>query len=280
MKQTAFIRSLVLSALVCSVATACGTAGASDPPARVVDVPAPVWLTAAQLPGSASSAWEAAQQPATVSRSKILEAIGATNFPTAPAACRLPTAAISNTVRDESDLFKQTKQPTGLLGNVPGEGGAAQFQLSYGTTTAAERAAAQITTALEACAKSLNHTMGTNAGARGRLSDPLGGSLGLAAQLAQAEPQCVDVYVVSRCSTALTHPLTAGTALEADAVVTTQMPGAGAMAGGYTQSDAVYLVQRGSYVSILFVDATRSWSAGAADPTPVLQTMADDLSEA
>jgi hypothetical protein len=277
MKPTTFIRSIIVSALVCSAAAACGAANGSDPAAATVGVAAAVWLTAAQLPDAASSAWVTAQQPAMVGQSKILEAISETDFPTAPTACRLPSAAVSKTTQDESDLFKQSTQPTNLLGDYPGGDGAAQFQLSYGTTGAAEQAAAQLTTAVEACAKSLHTTAGTNGGAHGKLSDPLGGSLALAAQLAQAEPQCTDVYVDSRCSIALTHPLTAGTALEANAVVTTQLPGAGAMAGGYMQSNSVYLVQRGNRVSMLFVDAALNWGANAADPTSVLQTMADNL---
>lgn len=217
------------------------------------------------------------QSPATVKRSTILEAARVTNFPTAPAACRLPTAEIQSSSRDESDLFEQELLPGGLMGSTPAQEGAAQFLLSYGGTGAAEQAAAQIITSIDSCAKSLNQTVGTNDGARGQLSDALGESLGLAAQLGQAEPQCIDVYVVAHCTKLLAQPLAASVALEADAQVTTQLPGAGVEAGGYVQVDAVYLVQRGEVVSILFLDASLDWGMGAADPTPVLQAMAGDL---
>jgi hypothetical protein len=283
-------RAILVSAFVCAAAAACGSGRGADLPSSVGNqgttavgssgAPSSGWLAAAQLPGAAKHPWTAVQQPAAVERSKFLEAVAATNFPTAPAACRLPATAIRSSARDESDLLFQQGLPSGLLGSAPGQEGAAQFLMSYSGTGAAEQAAAQITAALDLCAKSLNQTVGTNNGARGRLSDPSGGSFALAAQLGQAEPQCIDVYVVAHCTTLLARPLAAGVALEADAQVTTQLPGMGAEIGGYVQLDAVYLVQRGDVVSILFVDAPLGWGTSATDPAPVLQAMAADLAGA
>jgi hypothetical protein len=210
----------------------------------------------------------------------ILKAISATNFPTAPAACRLPEAAIQSSTQDQSNLLKPGKPPTNLLGIASEQEGATQLLLFYPNNAAAEQAAAQITSSIEACAKALHTTTGTNGGARGKLADPSGVSLGLAAQLAQGEPQCIDVYVISRCTTKLAQPLTASIALESTAVVTTALPGAGATAGGYTQDDSVYLVQHGTVVTMLFVDAQVAWETPAADPTRVLQDMLQAFSGA
>jgi hypothetical protein len=286
MKSLNLIRTVLVSAFVCAAAAGCGSvrgtglassAGGPGNAAASSAVAAPRWLTAAQLPDAAQLSWAAVQRPAAVPRSRILEAVSTTNFPTAPTACRLQSAAIEGSAQDESDLFEQARLPDGLLGSTPGQEGAAQFLLSYGSAGAAEQAAAQIITSIEACAKSLSQSTGTNDGARGRLSDPAGAALGLAAQLGQAEPQCIDVYVLARCTKVLARPLAAGVALESDAVVTTQLPGDGSMMGGYVQIDAVYLVQRGDFVSMLFSDAPLGWGTRAAEPTPVLQAMADDL---
>ena len=210
--------------------------------------------------------------------STILKAISATNFPTAPAACRLPEAAIQSSTQDQSDLFKPGKPPTNLLGiAIRSRKARTQFLLFYPNSAAAEQAAAQITSSIEACAKALHTTTGTNGGARGKLADPSGVSLGLAAQLAQAEPQCIDVYVISRCTTKLAQPLTASIALESTAVVTTALCRAQArQQPAWIQrsrrADSVYiLVQHGTFVTMLFVDAQVAWETPAADPTRVLQ---------
>jgi hypothetical protein len=284
MKSVTFIRCAMLSVLVCTSAAACTSSSVNSvslPGPTGPSSPAPAWLAAKQLPDTPKGSWIERQIPVTVTQSAILKAISATNFPTAPAACRLPATAFQTSMKDWSDLFEQGQPNNDMIGSTSDYEGATQFLLDYGTSGAAEQAATQITTSIEACHTSLNQSMGINGGAHGKLSDPSSLNLALAAQLAQAEPQCIDVYVLARCTEKLTRPLTDSIALQSHAVDTTTLPGAGVMApNGYSQNDSVYLVQRGTYVSMLFVDVSLGFGASLAGPTPVLQAMVDDFTGA
>jgi hypothetical protein len=287
MKPMKVTRFVLLCALLGPAAAACGSTAptVADVPPDVSSPALSPWLAAAQLPDDKQVGWAQSQHPATVPQAKMREALQVTNFPTTPPACRLPIAAVQDSSGLQDDLFVATAHPptgpsTFMPSNQPAKDGAAQFLLSYQTSAAADQAYVQISDAVQACSKSLNQTRPTNSGATGTLDNPLGGAYALAAQLAQSQPECIDAYSIARCMKVLSQRLPASTALDAEASIILDLPGFGSGERGFVQSDSIYVVQRGEVISILFLDDSLGYTTAIADPTPVVQTMANDLSGA